>query len=464
MSTIERSALLGRSFLARVWAFRLLPGQTVALAALGLILIGTLMLLLPVSTNPGVELGFLDAMFTATSAVCVTGLIVMDTPHDFSTFGQLVILLLIQIGGLGYALMATLILLILGHRIGLRDRMMLTETLSTIDMEGSIRYVKMVAIITFSLEGIGTLLLTVIYAQEMPMGSALYTGLFHAVSAFNNAGFSLFSNSFENYNTHIPLNLIITTLVILGSIGFLVFEDLVDNMTGRRFRFLTHTKLVVITTAILIVTGTLGIAILEWNNTATFHSLNAGERVIASYFQAVSRTAGFTSLQLNEMQDATLYFLLLLMAIGGSPSSMAGGIKTTTIAIVCLTIWAVLRRKSDVEIFHRRIPQDLTIRSLCLALIALAMITTITLVLTFTEHQRFLGLMFEVTSALGIVGMSLGDGAHHSLSASLTDFGKIMIVISMLLGRFGPLMIGLFAVKTIVHTRYRLPQSRIVIG
>lgn len=464
MISIERSTLFGRSILARFFAFKLLPGQTVALAALALILIGTLLLLLPFSTNPGVELGVLDAMFTATSAVCVTGLIVMDTPNDFSTVGQLIILLLIQIGGLGYALMATLILLILGHRIGLRDRMMLTETLSTIDMEGSIRYVKMVATITFCLEGIGTILLTIHFAQEMNIGSALYAGLFHAISAFNNAGFALFPNSFENYQTHISFNFIITTLVILGSIGFLVFEDLVDNITGRRFRFQTHTKLVAITTGILLIAGTVGIAVLEWGNTATFQSLNAGERVMASYFQTVSRTAGFTSLPINEMQDATLYFLLLLMAIGGSPSSMAGGIKTTTIAIVCLTIWAVLRRKKDVEIFHRRIPHDLTVRSLCLALIALAMITTITLLLAFTEEQRFLGLMFEVTSALGIVGMSLGDGANHSLSASLTDFGKIMIMTSMLLGRFGPLMIGLFAVKTVVHTRYRLPQSRIVIG
>ncbi len=464
MTSIERSTELGRSILARLFAFRLLPGQTVVLAAIALILIGTLLLLLPFSTNPGVELGFIDAMFTATSAVCVTGLIVMDTPHDFSTFGQLVILLLIQIGGLGYALMATLILLILGHRIGLRDRMMLTETLSTIDMEGSIRYVKMVAIITFSLEGIGTILLTTHFAQNMNVGPALYYGFFHAISAFNNAGFTLFSNSLGNYQTTISLNLIITTLVILGSIGFLVFEDMVDNMTGRRVRFQTHTKLVVITTGILIIIGTVGITVLEWGNTSAFQSLNAGERMMVSYFHTVSRTAGFTTLKLSEMQDATLYFLLLLMAIGGSPSSMAGGIKTTTVAIVGLTIWAVLRRKNDVEVFHRRIPRDLTVRALCLTIIAFTMITTITLILDSTENQRFLPLMFEVTSALGIVGMSLGDGGNLSFSASFTDFGKIMIIISMLLGRFGPLMIGLFAVKTAVRTRYRLPESRVVIG
>ncbi|MCA9471418.1 MAG: TrkH family potassium uptake protein [Nitrospirales bacterium] len=464
MTAIERSVQLGRSLLGRFTAYSLLPGQTVALAAMALILVGTLLLLLPFATSPGVELGFIDAMFTATSAVCVTGLIVMDTPHDFSTFGQLVILLLIQIGGLGYALMATLILLILGHRIGLRDRMMLTETLSTINMEGSIRYVKMVAVITFGLEGLGTLFLAAHFAQDMNWGSALYSGLFHAVSAFNNAGFTLYSNSLGDFETHVSFNLVITTLVILGSVGFLVFEDIIDNLKGRRVRILTHTKLVLITTGILLVSGTLGILILEWSNAPTFQSLNGGERVMTAYFHTVSRTAGFSTLELSEMRDATLYFLLLLMAIGGSPSSMAGGIKTTTIAIVCLTIWTVLRRKNDVEVFHRRIPRDLTIRALCLTIIAFAMITTITLILDSTEKQRFLPLMFEVTSALGIVGLSLGDGANHSLSASLTDFGKVMIMISMLLGRFGPLMIGLFAVKTAVQTRYRFPESRIVIG
>ncbi len=455
---------LGRLLLSRFMGFRLLPGQVVALAAMGLILLGACLLMLPFATPPGTDLGFLDAMFTATSAVCVTGLIVMDTPHDFTLFGQIIILLLIQIGGLGYALMATLILLMLGRRLGLRDRMMLTETMNTMDMQGLVRFVKLVTLITFGLESLGAVFLSVRFAQDLPWDTAIYYGIFHSISAFNNAGFALFSDSLLSFQTDWTINGIVTVLVILGSIGFLVFEDLLDNLRGQRYRFRTHTKVVVITTALLILIGTIGIALLEWNNPNTFQQASLGETFTVSYFHTVSRTAGFTTIDLGAMREPTLYFLLLLMAIGGSPGSMSGGIKTTTIAIVFLTIWSLLRRDDDVEVFHRRIPPDLVTRALCLTIIALTLITGMTLLLASTESQPFLSLMFEVTSAMGIVGMSLGDGEAHSLSAALTDFGKLMVILSMLLGRFGPLMIGLFAVKTSVHKPYRYAQSRVVIG
>lgn len=455
---------LGRLLISRFMGIRLLPGQVVALAALGLILIGAILLMLPWATRPGVEVTFMDALFTATSAVCVTGLIVMDTPHDFTFFGQLIILLLIQIGGLGYALTATLILLMLGRRLGLRDRMMLSESMNTFDLQGLVRFVKFVTMITFTLEGLGALLLTARFAVDFPWDTAIYYGIFHAVSAFNNAGFALFSNSLIPYQTDWTINSIVTILIIFGSIGFLVFEDVLDNLRGQRFRLQTHTKLVLVTTTLLIVIGTLGITILEWNNPATFQSSSLGEKLTISYFHAVSRTAGFTTIEIVNMRDATLYFLLLLMAVGGSPGSMSGGIKTTTVAIVFLTILSMLRRESDVEVFHRRIPQDLITRALCLTILALALITGMTLLLDSTETQSFLALMFEVTSAMGIVGLSLGNGETSSLSALFTDFGKVMIMLSMLLGRFGPLMVGLFAIKTSVHKPYRYAQARVVIG
>ncbi len=278
------------------------------------------------------------------------------------------------------------------------------------------------------------------------------------------AGFALFSNSLISYQTDWTVNSIITILVIFGSIGFLVFEDVIDNLRGQRFRLQTHTKLVLMTTTILIVIGTLGIIILEWNNPATFQPLSLGEKLTISYFQTVSRTSGFATIDIVNMRDATLYFLLLLMAVGGSPGSMSGGIKTTTVAIVFLTIMSMLRRETDVEVFHRRIPQDLITRALCLTILALALITGMTLLLDSTETQSFLALMFEVTSAMGIVGMSLGNGDTLSLTALFTDFGKVMIMLSMLLGRFGPLMIGLFAVKTSVHKPYRYARARVVIG
>ena len=464
IQTRERTNLGKNSFRDRLSAIDLPPGQIVALAAAGLILIGTFLLLLPASTPPNIELRFLDALFTATSAVCVTGLIVMDTPTEFTMFGQLIILMLVQIGGLGYALMATLILLALGHRIGLRDRMMLAETLNTFDMEGSVRYVKIVAVSTVVIELIGMLLLTLRFSLDMPAGDALYSGLFHSISAFNNAGFALFSDSLISYQADIAINVIVTILIILGSIGFLVFQDVWDNFQGERFRLQTHTKLVLSVTVILLVMGTAGITILEWNNPKTLQPLSIGERLAISHFHAVSRTAGFTTIDVGHMNDATLYLLILLMTVGGSPGSMSGGIKTTTFAIIWLTIWSVLRRRSDVQILHRRVSWELVVRAFCLCILALTMITLFTLMLTFSEGRSFLSLMFEVTSAMGIVGMSLGDDAGRSFSALLTDFGKVVIITSMLMGRFGPLLIGLFAVQTTTPSRYRYPEARIMIG
>ncbi|HEX9756221.1 MAG TPA: TrkH family potassium uptake protein [Nitrospiria bacterium] len=464
MNTLNQAETSRRSFFHRVQAVRLLPGQIVAIAGLFLILLGAGLLMLPISTPPDVHMGFLDAFFTATSAVCVTGLIVMDTPHDFTMFGQMVVLLLVQIGGLGYALMATLILVVLGRRLGLRDRMMLAETFSSIDLEGGIRFVKWVAFLTFGLEGLGMLYLTFRFSQDMAFGQAVYYGLFHSVSAFNNAGFSLFSTSLIPFQSDVGINLVVTTLIILGSLGFMVLRDVIDNVKGKQLRFQSHTKVVLVMTAIILTLGTLGIAALEWENSETFQTMGYGERLGASYFQSVSRTAGFTTIDIGQMSDATLYFLILLMAIGGSPGSMSGGIKTTTFAIVCLTVWSVLKRRNDVELFQRRLSSDLVIKAFCLSFLAFTMIVLFTLMLAYTEDHPFLAIMFEVTSAMGIVGLSLGDGLGHSLSAALTDFGKMIIIVSMLLGRFGPLMIGLFAMKNPGHSLYRYPQSRIVIG
>ena len=464
MAVLKQARTGQPSRLRRLTSIQLLPGQVVALAAIALICVGTALLMLPFATPEHVDLRVIDALFTATSAVCVTGLIVLDTPHEFTTFGQMIILLLIQIGGLGYALLATLILLALGHRVGLRDRMMLAETLSMFDMAGVVRYVKIVAIATLAMEGLGIVLLTVRFAQDMAWGNALYSGVFHAVSAFNNAGFALFTDSLASYRMDVSINLIVTVLVILGGIGFLVFQDVWDNIKGHRFRFRTHTKLVVVVTLILLVSGTVGITLLEWNNPHTLQPLGIGERLTVAHFQTMSRTAGFTTIDLRMMNDATLYFLLLLMTIGGSPGSMAGGIKTTTFAIIWLTIWAVIRRRHDVEIFHRRISKTLVVRAFCLCILAFTTITLFTLTLAFTEERPFLSIMFEVTSAMGIVGMSLGDGGGRSLSALFTDFGKVVIIVSMLLGRFGPLLIGLFAMHTIAPPRSRVPESRIMIG
>ncbi len=465
MTTLE----LTKGFLRPTWdrllAIRPLPGQVVALAGVAVILVGASLLMLPFATVPGVELGVLDAVFTATSAVCVTGLIVLDTPNDFTTFGQIVIMLLIQIGGLGYSTMATLLLLALGQRIGFKERMTMAEALSTLDMQGLVRFVMLIVMITFSLEGIGALLLANRFARDMDTGAALYTGLFHAISAFNNAGFSLFSDSLARYRGDGIVNLVVTTLIILGGIGFLVFRDVIENLRGQRFRFQTHTKLAVLVSVLLLAGGTAGIWALELNNPKTFASMSVDDQLLSSYFHSVSaRTSGLRTIDLGLMRDATLYFIILLMAIGGSPGSTAGGIKTTAFGIVCLSMWAILRQRADVHAFHRRIPNDLVVRSTCLSVLAMATVTFFTLLLSYTEGQSFLALMFEVTSAIGTVGLSVGDGGVKSLSALFSDLGKAVIILTMLLGRFGPLTIGLLAIRTHTQMRFRYPESKVVIG
>ena len=445
--------------------FRLLPGQFIALVAVLAIMMGTLLLLLPWSTPAHVHLKFLDALFTATSAICVTGLIVLDTSKDFTIFGQLIILFLVQIGGLGYATMATLLLLAAGQRIGLRDRMMLAEALNVYDMAGLIKLVKIVVIITFTVEGLGAALLTLQFSSDMPLGQAAYHGTFHAISAFNNAGFSTFPDNLIRYRLDWSVNVTVALLIIGGGLGFLVYRDLWDNFHAERFRVHTHTKLVLLVSLILLILGTAMFSIMEWGNPKSLGGLTAEDRLISAFFHSVSaRTAGFNTLDMGQIRDDTLYFFILIMVVGGSPGSTAGGIKTTTLGIVCLSILNVLRRKEDVVVFHRRIPTQDVNRAVSLALLAMGTITLFTLILASMEPQPFLSLMFEVTSALATVGYSVGDGGILSLSAILSPASKSMIIFCMLFGRFGPLLIGLFAIRSSAHILYRHPEARIAIG
>lgn len=438
--------------------------QIVAGAFLGMILLGTLLLMLPFATTGG-SIRFMDALFTMTSAICVTGLIVLDTPKDFTLFGQLVILLGIQVGGLGYSATATLLLLALGRRIGLRDRMMMMEVLNTLSMEGLVRFVKVIVAITLFVESVGALILTVRFSFDMDPVRALYFGVFHAVSAFNNAGFSLFSDSLMSYRADLTVNLTVAILAVLGGIGFLVYRDFLDYFQGIRFRLSTHTKLALTVTGLLLVGGTLGIWGLEARNDKTLATLSFGEQLQVSFFHAVtSRTAGFNTVDIGMLATPTLYLLILLMIVGASPGGTGGGIKTTTFGIICASIWGTLKGRADVMMFHRRIPQELMIKSYVLSALALGLVTGFTMILSYSESQPFLKIMFEVASAAGTVGLSTGDGGVLSLSALFSDFGKCLITVTMFMGRLGPLAIGLFVVKTHEDLRYRYPEARVVLG
>ena len=438
--------------------------QIVLSAFVGVILLGALLLMTPFATaERGIR--FMDAVFTMTSAVCVTGLIVLDTPKDFTIFGQLVILAGIQLGGLGYSTMATLLLLALGRGIGLRQRMMMMEVLSTLSMEGLVRFVKIIVIITVIIEGAGALLLAGRFAFDMDPLHALYFGIFHSVSAFNNAGFSLFSENLLAYRGDLLVNLTISLLIILGGLGFLVFRDILDNLHGKRFRFSTHTKLALVVSGLLIFGGMAGIWGFEVHNDQTLGPLPFGEQVMVAYFHSVSaRTAGFNTVDLSLLSKPALYLLILLMVVGGSPGSTAGGIKTTTFGIIVTSIWSTLRGRVDVMMFHRRIPQDVVTKAFVLAALAWAMVTTFTMLLSYSESYDFLRILFEVASAAGTVGLSTGNGGVLSLSALFSDFGKGIIILTMFLGRLGPLALGLFAVRTHEEMRYRYAEARVVIG
>ncbi|HNP59854.1 MAG TPA: TrkH family potassium uptake protein [Nitrospirales bacterium] len=440
-------------------------GQLVTLGAMGLIVAGTFLLKTPLATTPGKPLSFLNALFTATSAVTVTGLIVADTEKDFTLFGKIVILTLIQLGGLGYAMLATLLLIAVGQRIGLRNRMMVAEAFSSLDLAGLIRFVKTILIITFTLEGVGALILAARFSQDMPVLAALGHGIFHAISAFNNAGFSTFSRNLIPYGGDFIVNASITLLLVLGGIGFIVFRDLLEFYQKKRYRIQTHTRLALLISIGLWVIGTIGFFLLEMNSPATLGSQTpSAGAMVAAFHSGAARTAGFNTLDLSLLRPSTLYMLILLMIIGGSPGGTAGGIKTTTFGIVCLSVWAVFRKRLDVEFHYRRMPSHLVLQALAIMFLAIGAVTTLTFFLAFIENKPFLALMFEVASALGTVGFSVGNGGVLSLSATLTDFGKVIILCSMLLGRFGPLLVGLVSLTPPVRMLYRFPQAKVAIG
>jgi len=454
-----------RKIFNRVHEANFSAAQIVPVALFAFILLTSLLLMLPFATTGAEGIHFIDAFFTMTSAICVTGLIVLDTPKDFTLFGQLVILSGIQVGGLGYSTMATLLLLALRRRIGLRQRMMMMEVLSTLSMEGLVRFVKVIVAITLIIETVGALILAARFAFDMGPLRAIYLGVFHSVSAFNNAGFSLFSANLAAYRGDIVVNLTIAALIILGGIGFIIFRDLLDNVHGARFRLSTHTKLALLVTLLLIVGGTVGIWAFEAQNQSSVGNLPFGEQILVAYFHSVSaRTAGFNTVDLSLMATPTLYLLILLMIVGGSPGSTAGGIKTTTFGIVCASIWATLRGRADVMMFHRRIPQEIVMKSFILAAVAWGLVTGFTMVLSYSENLDFLKTLFEVASAAGTVGLSTGNGDVLSLSALFSDFGKALIIMTMFLGRLGPLALGLFAVRTHEELRYRYAEAKVVIG
>ncbi|WP_342478151.1 TrkH family potassium uptake protein [Paenibacillus sp. FSL H7-0350] len=424
------------------------------------IILGTIMLSLPVSSSTGTSVGWLNALFTSTSAVCVTGLVVLDTGTDFSNFGQIIILLLIQIGGLGFMTFSVLIAVILGKKIGLKERLLIQQSSNSIETQGVVRLSLSIVLISFIFETLGALLLTVRWANDLGVAKALYYGIFHSISAFNNAGFSLWSDSLSRYVGDPLVNIVISFLFIIGGIGFIVILDLYRKRSWKALSF--HTKIVLITSGVLCFAGFLVIFVFELFNTRTFGTLTWGERIWGGYFQGVvTRTAGFNSIDIGAMLPASQFFMIFLMFIGASSGSTGGGIKTTTFAVLILSIFSTIKGNADVQLLKKRIPQDLIFRSLAVMTISLGLVLGATFLLTITEYTRhtdILALLFEATSAFGTVGMSMG------LTPDLSPIGKCIIIVIMYIGRLGPLTLAFALAQKSVKQKYRYPEDKLLIG
>jgi len=424
-----------------------------------IILIGTVLLSLPQATIDGRGLPLIDALFTATSAVCVTGLVVVNTGTHFTLFGQLVILTLIQIGGLGFMTFATLFAIILGRKISLKERLLLQEALNQVTLEGIVRLTKYVVQISLAIETAGALILTLCWSQEMGWGKAAYFALFHAVSAFNNAGFDLFNNfsSLTGYTDNLLVNATMMLLIIAGGLGFAVLADLIFQK-GKKFTL--HSRAVIITSLLLIAAGTVVIFVLEMNNPQTLAPYNLKTKILASLFQAVTpRTAGFSTLNIANLRDTTQLFLITLMFIGASPGSTGGGIKTTTFLSIILSVIATFKGGNNVSFRERTLPKDLIQKAVAITSLAALLVFLVTSLLTVSENMDFLEIFFESVSAFGTVGLSTG------ITPYLSALGKTAVIVTMYCGRLGPLTLAFALNKkaaAISHLKY--PEERLIIG
>ncbi|MCM3568499.1 TrkH family potassium uptake protein [Neobacillus mesonae] len=435
------------------------PAHILILGFIALIFIGTCLFMIPAATKDRHHLSLIDALFEATSAVCVTGLGVVDTGTTFTLFGQIVLLLLVQLGGWGFMTSGILIFILLGKKIGFKQRLLLQESMNTFSMQGIIKLVQRVIIITLLVEAVGAIFLAIRWGQDMSAGKAIYYGIFHSISAFNNAGFGLESDSLSKWAGDPTVNIVITSLFIIGGIGFFVVEDIFKKR--NIFKFSLHTKIVLTVTIFLNIISTFIIFALEYNNPATLGNLGTEDKWWAAYFQGVvTRTAGFNTIDIGQMTSSSLVLMIGLMFIGASSGSTGGGIKVTTFALLLLALWSVLTNKEDINVFKRRIPSSQVFRALSIAVSGVIFIFIIFFFLTITEKGADIeAIIFETVSAFGTVGLSTG------LTGDLSPAGRILITIMMFIGRLGPLTMAFaLARRSNKLSKIRYAEEKILIG
>lgn len=446
----------------RINKYKLNGVQTLALGFIAVIIIGGLILSLPISSASGEGTNLLDALFTSTSAVCVTGLVTLDTGTYWNAFGQTVIILLIEIGGLGFMSFTTFVAILLGKKITLRDRLMVQEALNTFSIQGLVRMVKYVLGFTFAVQFFGALLLSTQFIPEFGLKKGFFYSIFHSISAFCNAGFDLFGNfsSLTGFSSNVAVILTISALIVIGGLGFTVWLEIYNYKYKGIKKLSVHAKIVILITAVLLIGGFIAMFFIEYSNPETIGGMGVKDKLLNSFFASVSpRTAGFNSVSTDGMTTAGKFLTIILMFIGGSPGSTAGGFKTATFGLVILTVISVIKGREDTEAFGKRFAKELVYKAFALLMIAMGLIIVVTMLLSVTEKGiEFIDLLYESTSAFATVGLTTG------VTQKLSTVGKIIIMIMMYFGRVGPLTVALALTNRKKKVDYRYPEGKILIG
>lgn len=435
--------------------------QFIAYGFILLILTGACLLALPVSSRNGEASNFLNCLFTATSASCVTGLVAYDTWSHWSLFGQLVILTMIQIGGLGFVTIGVFLSIVLRRKIGLRERGLMQESVNTLQIGGVVKLAKKIVLGTAVFEGIGAVILAARFIPELGAVKGIYYGIFHSVSAFCNAGFDLMGwqgefCSLVNYYDDWVVNLVVMSLIVIGGIGFIVWEDISRNRFHVK-KYMLHTKMVLLTTFVLIFGGAGLFYLFERENLLV--GMNVSGKILTSLFSSVTaRTAGFNTLDTGALTDSSKFLTVILMFIGGSPGSTAGGVKTTTILVMYLYLWSTIQRTYGVNAFGRRLEDDALKRACTIFTVNLTLMLTATIFIMATQKLDLMDVLFETASAMGTAGMTTG------ITRSLNPLSRLAIIFLMYCGRVGSLSFALSFTQNKRVANVQQPMERITIG
>lgn len=432
----------------------------ILLSFLAAILIGGGFLALPIASASGRAVPYIDALFTATTSTCVTGLVTLPTVTTWSGFGQAVILILIQVGGLGTITVFSGVMMMLHRRMGLGDRLLLQDAFNLNSMSGLIRFVKRVLIGTFAIEGVGALLCMPVFVPQFGW-RGVWVSIFHSVSAFCNAGIDILAlDSLCQYATHPLINGVTMALIVLGGIGFVVWWDVWYVLQRKKRQLMLHSKIVLVTTAVLILGGAIAIFAFEYNNPQTIGNLGLWDKIQVSLFQSVTtRTAGFATIAQENMTDGATLVSMILMMIGGSPVGTAGGIKTVTVTVLLASALATIRNRDEVAMFNRNISKEAIRKALAVACMSICIVVTATLLLAAVSDRSLMDLAYETVSATATVGLT------RNLTPYLNVWGKLILIVTMYLGRIGPISLAIaFRVRRANPDMIKNPTEEIHVG